>query len=193
MLLPEPLDQLLHLDAGQRVQRAQRFVQQQQARLVDQRTGQGHALLLAAGQRCRPFPGAVGQAHRFQGVQGLGPPVAGKAEADVVDHPFPGQQARVLEHQPGILAGLGQRGRAGQQLAPAGLVESGQQAQQGALAAAAAADHGDELAGGDAQVDALEHLPLTEGFADALHHQGNAALEVLRRGQRIHAAPPLGW
>lgn len=45
MLLPQALDQLLHLDSGQRVQGAERFVQQQ-ARLVDQRTGQGHALLL---------------------------------------------------------------------------------------------------------------------------------------------------
>ena len=45
VLLPQSLDQLLHLDSGQRVQGAERFVQQQ-ARLVDQRTGQGHALLL---------------------------------------------------------------------------------------------------------------------------------------------------
>ena len=47
---------------GERIQRAQGFVQQQQARLVHQRAGPGHPLALAAGQARRPFIGAVGQA-----------------------------------------------------------------------------------------------------------------------------------
>ncbi len=167
MLQPEPLDQLLHLDAGQRIQRAQWFVQQQQAWLVDQRAGQRHALLLPAGQGRRPLVGAFGQADLGQRLFGPWPPVAGKAQADVVDHALPGQQARVLEHQPDIVADVGQRSVAGQHFAPARLVQPGQQAQQGALAAAAATDHGDELARRDVQVDALKHLAFAEGLADA--------------------------
>ena len=62
VLLPQAFDQAVHLDAGQRVQRTQWLVQQQQPGLVHQRTGQGHALALAAGQACRPFVFALGQA-----------------------------------------------------------------------------------------------------------------------------------
>src|SRR5690606_29358523 len=39
VLQPEPFDQVLHLDAGQRIQRAQRLVQQQQPWLMDQGAG----------------------------------------------------------------------------------------------------------------------------------------------------------
>ena len=35
MFAPESFDQLLHLDPGQRIERAERLVEQQQARLVD--------------------------------------------------------------------------------------------------------------------------------------------------------------
>ncbi len=50
MLLPKALDQLLHFDPGQGIQRSQRFVEQQQSRAVNQGAGQGHALFLATGQ-----------------------------------------------------------------------------------------------------------------------------------------------
>ncbi|MNO84811.1 hypothetical protein D3C76_761640 [compost metagenome] len=180
MLLPQAFDQLLHLDAGQRIQRAERFVEQQQARPVDQRAGQGDALLLAAGQGRRPFMGAIRQPHFLQRLQGLAAPVAGKTEADVVDHPLPRQQPRVLEHQAGFLAGRLQRRRTGQQRAAARLVEPGQQAQQGALAAAAAADDGDELAGWNVQLDALQHFALAKGLAQTAGGQRDATQQAWR-------------
>ena len=83
MLLPQALDQLLHLDAGQRIQRAQWLVEQQQTWAVDQRAGQRHTLLLPAGQRCRPLMATIRQTNRRQGFLGLLAPVAGKTEADV--------------------------------------------------------------------------------------------------------------
>ena len=47
-VVAQRLDQPVHLDAGQCIQCAQRFVQQQQARVVHQGTGKRDALALAA-------------------------------------------------------------------------------------------------------------------------------------------------
>lgn len=50
MLTPQPLDQRMHLDAGQGVERAERLVQQQQLRTMHERARQRDALPLAARQ-----------------------------------------------------------------------------------------------------------------------------------------------
>ena len=50
VLVPDLQDQLLRLFAGQRVQRAERFVHQQDLRVAGQRAGNAHALLHAARQ-----------------------------------------------------------------------------------------------------------------------------------------------
>ena len=52
----------VHLDPGQRVQRAERLVEQQQVGLADQRPGQRDPLGLAAGQRQRPGVALLGEA-----------------------------------------------------------------------------------------------------------------------------------
>ncbi len=157
---------------------------------MDQGAGQGHALLLPTGQGRRPFLGAVRQAHGFQSLQGLGAPVALEPEPDVIDDLFPGQQARLLEHQPGVFNGSAQGRGTGQQFASTGLVETGQQAQQGTFAAAAAPHHRHELAGGNVQVDFPQHLPRAEGLLQFAHRQGNA-LQQPRRLLSRHWAPPL--
>ena len=179
---------MLHLDPGQGVQRTQRFIQQQQPRLVNQRAGQRYALLLPTGQGRRPFIGTFGQADRVQRLQGLGPPVAGQAQADVVDHPLPGQQTRVLEHQADITARRRQSRITGAQYATAGLIQPGQQAQQGALAATTAANHRNELPGGNAQVDVVQHLPRAEGLVDAVDGQRQAAFQTV---ENAHCPPAL--
>ena len=56
------VEQAVHLDPGQRVERAERLVEQQHAGPADQGAGQRHALALAAGQHRRPVVGAVGEA-----------------------------------------------------------------------------------------------------------------------------------
>ena len=61
------VDQLdLHFLTQLGIQRRQRFIEQQQARTVDQPARQRHALLLSAGKFVRIFVGLVGQAHLFQ-------------------------------------------------------------------------------------------------------------------------------
>lgn len=48
LLQPDALEQLLHFDAGERIERAERFVQCQNIGMGDKRPGEGHALALAA-------------------------------------------------------------------------------------------------------------------------------------------------
>ena len=47
---PDPQQLLAHALTGQRVQRAKRFVHEEQVRFVDQRPGQSHPLRHAAGK-----------------------------------------------------------------------------------------------------------------------------------------------
>ena len=119
--------------------------------LADQRARQRHALPLAAGQDRRPVAGAVGQADlgeharsaRSRASSPRGEP--GQADRDIVDDARPGQQPRLLEHDARALC-------ASAPPAPWSsvprrrLVEPGEQPQQRALAAAALADDGEELA-----------------------------------------------
>ncbi|MNE61501.1 hypothetical protein D3C80_1567200 [compost metagenome] len=136
--------------------------------------------------------GALGQADRLQRFKGSRPPVARQAQANVVDDLLPRQQARVLEHQAGVFLGFAQRRGTGQQLAATGLVEPGEQAQQGALAAAAAPDNGDELPGRNMQVDVTQHLALAEGLLQVLRRQRNPAQQSWWRFlEDGHAPSPL--
>ena len=75
VMRPQPEHQAVHGDRGQRVQRAERLVQQEQAGLADQRPGQGRPLGLAAGQGQRPGarPGRPGRPRPAR----RGPPPSG--------------------------------------------------------------------------------------------------------------------
>ena len=46
LLEPHPLEQALHADTGERIERAERFIQHQQIGLADERARQSHTLLL---------------------------------------------------------------------------------------------------------------------------------------------------
>ena len=58
------------------------------------------------------------------------------------------------------------------------LVEPGDQPQQRALAAAAAADDGDELAGGDMQVKLVQHARRAELLDEAAHGERRAGRRI---------------
>ena len=103
LIVPDPLEQLLHLDAGQRVERAERLVEREDARLADQRARQRHALLLAAGQHRRPLvalsarPTSRKRAARARACAPASA-LAAEADLDIRQHARPGQQPRLLEH-----------------------------------------------------------------------------------------------
>ncbi|MCY1450860.1 hypothetical protein D9M71_676970 [compost metagenome] len=87
----------LHAHAEVRVEGAQRFVEQQDRRLGDQRAGQGHALALAAGQLGDIAIGEFRQAQSIQPVQRLPAPLGPghaahlQAELDVLHHAEEGE------------------------------------------------------------------------------------------------------
>ena len=166
VLLPQRFDQAVHLDARERVERAQRLVEQQQARPVHQRARQRHALPLAARQHRRPIVRTVAQPHLLERLHRAHERASGgQAERHVVDHALPRQQARILEHDADVGALCLDRCAVECQCAGAGLLERGEQAQQRALAAAAAAHHRDERTRLDRQVDAVEHAAFAEPLA----------------------------
>src|SRR3984885_11248297 len=186
LIVPDPLQQPLHGDTGQRIECTERLVERQNAGTADQRTRQRHALLLATRQDRRPLTALVVKADLNQGVFGacLGVgrgAVATEADFHVGQNPRPWQQPRLLEHHPHILRSrlLAEADGAG-----TGGFETGDQAQQGALAAAAAADHGHELARGNVQVDAAQHLVIAKRFVQAANGQRKPA----RRQRRLTAA-----
>ena len=106
---PQPLPQFLpHLG----VERAERLVEQQHARLSRQRPGQGHALPLAAGKLRRPAFLEALQPHQPQQFADaladlrLLPAAHPQAEGDVLEDAHVPEQGVVLEHEADVaLAG----------------------------------------------------------------------------------------
>ena len=89
----------MHPDAGQRVERAERLVGQQQFGLADQRRGPARRAAArrrtARAARPRSRPARPTSARACAAV--LAPCRPAQPEDDVVEHPLPGQQPGVLE------------------------------------------------------------------------------------------------
>ncbi len=150
--LAELAQQRVHPDPGQRVEGTEGLVGEQQLGVADQRAGQRGALLLTAGQLVRPRLLPAGEADLGERLLAPLAGVAGaQAQDDVVEDPLPRQQPRVLEDDRHLLGHLDAT-RAGH-----AAVEAREGAQQRALAGAAAAQQGDELARRDLEVEAVEH------------------------------------
>ena len=150
--LAELAQQRVHPDPGQRVEGAERLVGEQELGVADERAGQRRALLLTAGELVGPGLLAAGEADLGERLHAaLGGVGRTQAEGDVVEDALPRQQPGVLEDDRHLLRDLDAAG------AGDAAVEAGERAQQGALARAAAAEQGHELAGRDVEVEAVEH------------------------------------
>ena len=151
--------------ARQRVERAERLVEQQHLRLERERPADGRALLLTAGQlrwpcrgRGRVEPDQVEQLAKTLVPTLARPPGELERVRDVRGRRPPRQQARLLEDQPDPWIGAGDRGAVEADL-PAGRFEqSGDDAQERGLAAAVWPDQGNDATARDRQVDAVERL-----------------------------------
>src|ERR1700678_545457 len=70
LLGPNLLHQALHIQTGERVERPQRFIQQEQLGSRNQCARERHALALTAGKNRRPIPCSVGQPYLIQRLDG---------------------------------------------------------------------------------------------------------------------------
>ncbi|MNN07382.1 hypothetical protein D3C81_1202060 [compost metagenome] len=156
---------VLNHPAGQRIQRAERLVHQQHLRLHGEGAGDTDALLHATGQFAGLLlRGGLEADHVEEAGAMLGHLLArpvrvarAHGEGDVLLHGQPGQQRVALEHHATVQAGAGDFLAGHHHPAAAGLFQAGDDVEDGALAAAGVADHADELALLDAEVDVLEH------------------------------------
>mmetsp|Transcript_23364 Transcript_23364/g.55525 ORF Transcript_23364/g.55525 Transcript_23364/m.55525 type:complete len:246 (+) Transcript_23364:1539-2276(+) len=166
-LVPE-LAPRLGVDAGRG------FVQQQQARPVQQAGGEREALLPAAGQRAGQLPLPAGQAQALQRAihrvvtvrhrEQPGDEVEVLADGEVVVEP------ELLRH----IADLALDGLAlaaeiqAQHLAFTGVrrQQAAEHAQRGGFTAAVGAEEADDAAGADLQVDRIDHLAAAIGLGE---------------------------
>ena len=167
---------VLELLARQRVECAERLVHQQDAGIVGEHAGNCDALLHPARQLVRV---AVGEAlkadHPDEFVRGpcnlLARQMAlPRSEADVLAHGHPGKQRVILEHHAAVAPGAGDR-LAGNRNAPGRrLLEAGDDAQERRFSATGRADHADELALWNRQIDRCQRLDLAVTDRKALGH-----------------------
>ena len=174
---PHRLLQRLELDlqgaAQLGVEGAQGLVEQQDGRVEHQGAGQGHPLLLTAGQLTRPpllvpeeldeFEGGADPPGRLGLVQLLVP----EAEGHVVGHAEEREEGVALEHRvhvPPVGWRVGHVGAVEVDAAAGGLFEPRHQAKGGGLPASRGPEDGEELARGDVKIDTRHRLHVVEAL-----------------------------
>ena len=144
----------LHLLAQLQVQGAQGFVQQEHLRLVDQRPGDGHPLLLSAGEGVHVALAIAPQVHQLQhgfypaADLCLGHLFQLQAKGDVVKYVQVGEQGVFLEHRvhPALVRGqLGDVPALEEHLPGGGGFKPADDPQGGGFAAARGPQQGDEF------------------------------------------------
>ena len=108
--LPEAEHFVLQAHAGEGVERAERFVEEQDFRMVDERAGEGHALGHAAGEMMGKGVGETFQSHEAHELVHLAAlfvehAAGDEAGLDIAAHGEPREKIRVLENE----AALGAR------------------------------------------------------------------------------------
>ena len=165
----------LHLLAELQVERAERLVEQEHARVHDERPRQGDALLLAAREHRRAVLVAAGELDELERLArallalALSDLALLQAVGDVVEDRHV-REERVLLEDGVHVALVGRRARdvaaADQDLALVGLLEAGDHPQRRRLAAAARPEQRQELALVDAQVDRVHRDERAEPLRD---------------------------
>ncbi len=166
------------------IQRAERFVQQENLRFVRERTRHGHALLLAARKLARQALVHAFQRDELEQFLAAGAPVGGlhapyaQREFDVVGHGHVAEQRIVLEHQAdATIAGAHVRDVLAMQ-GDASVIDAGQAGdgpQQGALAAARRAQQDEELALAHLEGNVVDDGLFLISLGDLVEGDGHAA------------------
>ena len=166
----DALEQVHDAAGGLRVQVSRGLVADEQRRAVHDGAGDGHALLLAAGELVGIAVELVGQAHEAQHLGHLGLddvtalPDYLQGEGHVLEDGLVRQELEVLEHAADVAAQVGHApvAHGGQilvrhvDLARGGLDLAGKQTDEGGLARPGMAHEEDELPGEDLQSDVVQ-------------------------------------
>ena len=159
----DALELQLHLAAQLEVEGAERLVEEQHLGVVDQRAGDGDALLLAAGELVRLALGEVAELHELQHVVDLllhrldAPPA--QPEGDVLGDVQVREERVRLEdgvHRPLVRRQIGDVLVAEEDRAGGRLLKPGDHAERGGLATARRAEQGEERALRDGQFERVD-------------------------------------
>src|SRR5580704_3541686 len=172
---PDIFDELLHLDACERVQRAEGFIQQQQIRVMDKSASQSDPLPLPAGQGSGPVVGSFCKTHLRQDSSRLRNDRWLKAEHDVGKNSSPGQQAGILKHHSNVRLAVGSCNLTQSDSSRLRRFQPHDRPQESALATSAAADDDNKFTGGNLNIEVFEHGAPSEGNADILDGNRHAA------------------
>ncbi len=194
----EDLANLLAEAAAQfHVEVGEGFVEQQQQRFGRQRAGQGHPLLLAAGEFVGVARGEVVELDQLQKLahQALALWMLADAEADVVGHAEMGEQRVVLEHHadPAFLRRQGEAGTRDDFAAQLDLpgqhrLEAGDGAQGGGLAASRRTQQAADVSGIEVQVEVLHDFLRGVAAGEIFQVQQQVVAHGLRRNGRVRSA-----
>ena len=187
-LARQQLHDLQHLPHQLGVQRGSGLVKQHDLGLHGQRPGNGHPLLLAAGQAGRHGMGFFGQAHLLQQRHGFGLRLfpgntahLARADGDVVNHRQVGKQVERLEHHADIFPQMVKRHlaqhpavvdqRASADLDPAllGCFQPVATAQESTFPGPAGPDDHHHLRGLNIEINAFQHGVVAKRLAQAAY------------------------
>src|SRR5712691_3035912 len=178
--LPDAQQLDVHLLARERIERAEWLVHQDQLGIVDERAGDGRALLHAAGKLVGVFvlvalePDQSEEIARTPAALGYRKSEDFRREEHVVDDAPPLQQQRLLEHHADIARGIERlRARADRHLAGIEWMQARENLQQRGLAAAGGAHERDELA----------HLDVEARLRDGQEIRSSRAVDLLHAGE----------
>jgi hypothetical protein len=178
MLGPQLEDEPVRPEAGKRVERTERLVEQEKVGIAHQRAGNGDALGLTARQRSWPISRSVGEADLLEHRRGTSARCCLSLEAQrhVVSNSLPREEPVLLEHDRAAFRNHHTAGHVG--------IESRERAQQGALARAACAEESDELTRGQLETQPVEYPTPTEGAGEILHADDGLGLLCGMLGNR---------
>src|SRR5882724_1175152 len=188
--LLKPLELHPHLVAQERVEVRERLVEQQHARLGDERPGEGHPLLLAAGELARVSGPERAEPHQLQHALyartqlGLPHPAPAEAEGDVLEHGHVREERVRLEDQAEVPPMDGHPRDVlprEDDLAAVGLDEPGDHPEQRALAAARGPEEGEKLAGGGVEGYLVDRDDGAERLAEPAHAERRRGAAHRRR------------
>src|SRR5438067_9397577 len=169
--LPDALQLDVHALAGERIERPEWLVHQQDLRIARQRTADAGALLHPAGQLVRITPAEFIEPRHFEQtidacIGGFVTTADAQRQAHVLAHSEPRQKIRRLEHDAHLARRSRHRLVVERKLAGIVRVETGQHPPQRALADPGGSDDAHEFAFRNLHIDPVERMNVTARCGD---------------------------